>query len=166
MALLAVSRESLRETEGRARQKLFRPAATASHVVPDDDSGATGDDGDGRRRPYVYCAECGAKASPDWSFCRSCEASLEDAETADGKVIVRNDGEDVDLTEFVGEETGCRKCGHEDVTVEDVAATGDGAARLLDVENRRFRAVACARCGYTEFYSGRSSREAVDLFVR
>jgi hypothetical protein len=39
-------------------------------VVHDD--GAT--DGTGGGRPDVYCAECGAKASPDWSFCRSCEA--------------------------------------------------------------------------------------------
>jgi predicted nucleic-acid-binding Zn-ribbon protein len=81
-------------------------------------------------------------------------------------VIVRNDGEDVDLTELVGEETGCRKCGHGDVGVEDIATTGDGAARLFGADNRRFRAVSCARCGYTEFYNGRSSREAVDLFLR
>jgi hypothetical protein len=132
-------------------------------MAPADD--ATDDARDADRSRYVYCPDCGAKASADWSFCRRCEASLDDAEPTDDRLIVRNDGEDVDLSAFVDGDPGCPKCGHGDAAVEDVATTGDGVARMLDVENRRFRAVSCTRCGYTEFYRGRSSREALDLFV-
>jgi hypothetical protein len=128
-------------------------------MVPPD-GGASGEPS------YVYCAQCGAKASVDWSFCRSCDASLGDAESVEGKLIVRNDGTDVDLTEFVGEPTGCLKCGHTEVEVHDIGTTGQGFSRLLDVQSRRFRSVACSRCGYTELYSGRRSDEAVDLFMR
>jgi len=129
-------------------------------------SDATGEATDGDRPDTVYCPECGTKASADWAFCRHCEASLADAAPADGDLRVRTDGEEVDLSEHVGEVTGCRKCGHADVDVQDVAASSDGFARLLDVQTRRFRAVSCTRCGYTEFYRGRRPNEAAALFVR
>jgi predicted nucleic-acid-binding Zn-ribbon protein len=132
-------------------------------MVPSDDSETAGS---GSKRPaHVYCPECGSKASADWSFCRSCEASLSDAESADDRLIVRNDGEDVDLSEHVDGETGCPKCGHTEADVDDIATTGNGVSRLLDVQNRRFRAVSCTRCGYTEFYKGRRPSEVIDLFI-
>lgn len=112
---------------------------------------------------YVYCAECGLKASADWSYCRSCEASLADATPADERLIVRNDGEDVDLTEYVDSD-GCPKCGYTEAEVQAVAATDDGVGRVLGVENRRFKAASCTRCGYTEFYKGRKRSEVLKLF--
>jgi hypothetical protein len=115
---------------------------------------------------YVYCPECGTKASADWSFCRNCNASLDDAESVDETLIVRKDGEDVDLSEFIGEATGCTKCGHTDATVDDIAVTGNDMSRALDIESRRFKAVTCTGCGYTEQYKGRRPREALALFLR
>jgi len=123
-------------------------------MVPSDDA------------PYVYCPECGSKASADWSFCRSCNASLADAESVDDDLVVRDDGEDVDLSEFLGEATGCAKCGHTDATVDDIAVTSNDMARALDVESRRFKSVSCTRCGYTEQYKGRRPNEALALFLR
>jgi predicted nucleic-acid-binding Zn-ribbon protein len=125
---------------------------------------ADGDD-DSERPTYVYCPECGAKASADWSFCRRCEASLDDAEPADRKLTVEDDGKEVALSEFVDQETGCPKCGHTDAEVDDIATTGDGMSRLFDVQNRRYKAVSCTRCGYTEFYKGRRPNEVIDLFI-
>jgi len=115
---------------------------------------------------YVYCSECGTKASADWSFCRNCEASLSDAEVANENLIVRNDGEDVDLSEFLDETHGCLKCGHMDATVDDIAITSNDMARALDVESRRFKTVSCTRCGYTEHYKERGPNEALALFFR
>ena len=115
--------------------------------------------------PYVYCPECGSKAAADWSFCRNCNASLADAEPV-GDLVVRDDGEDVDLSAFVDEVTGCAKCGHTDATVDDIATTSNDMARALDVESRRFKSVSCTRCGYTEQYKGRKPNEALALFLR
>jgi hypothetical protein len=129
-------------------------------MVPTD-----GNPDDSNRSDYVYCPECGTKASADWSFCRGCEASLDGAESADERLNVRNDGEDVDPSEFVDGEAGCPKCGHGDAEVDDIATTGDGLSRLFDIQNRRFEAVSCTRCGYTEFYRGRRPSEVLDLFI-
>jgi hypothetical protein len=69
----------------------------------------------------------------------------------------------VDLSEFVDGAAGCPKCGHGDVDVDSVATTGDGLSRLFDSQNRRFKAVSCTWCGYTEFYRGRRPSEVLDL---
>jgi hypothetical protein len=131
---------------------------TATPTISPNDDGSTGPS-------HVYCPERGSKASPDWTFCRSCEASLEGAEPSRDRLIVRNDGEDVDLTDHLDGEEGCPKCGHTDAEVDDVATTGTGVSMLFDVQNRRFKAVSCTRCSYTEFYRGRRG-EVLDIFIR
>jgi predicted nucleic-acid-binding Zn-ribbon protein len=63
------------------------------------------------------------------------------------------------------EAAGCPKCGHDETSVDDVATTGMGLTRLFDVQNRRFKAVTCTNCGYTEFYRGHDADVVVDLFL-
>lgn len=127
---------------------------------------STEDDTDDSDRPTaVRCPECGTRASADWSFCRQCEASLQDAEPADETLVVGDDGERVPLSELRAGEPGCPKCGHTEAEVDTIATTGAGLSRLFDVQNRSFRAVSCTRCGYTEFYSGRRPNEVLDLFI-
>jgi len=127
---------------------------------------APADDGsDAAQAAFVSCPDCGSRASAAWTFCRRCQAPLDDAEPADETLVVGNDGENVDLSEVIDEETGCAKCGHTEADVEDIATTSDGIARLLDIQDRRFTAVSCRRCGYTEFYKGRRPGVVLDLFV-
>lgn len=132
-------------------------------MAPADGSDSTASDSN--RPSHVYCPECGAKASADWSFCRKCEASLDDAEPADERLVEGDDGERVDVSELGDGEKGCPKCGHTEAEVDTVATTGDGVSRMFDIQNRRFRAVSCTRCGYTEFYKGASPDVVVDLFI-
>jgi predicted nucleic-acid-binding Zn-ribbon protein len=41
--------------------------------------------------------------------------------------------------------------------VVEVSTTGGGIARFFDFQNRRFSAVVCERCKFTEFYRTRAS---------
>ncbi|MFC7077160.1 zinc ribbon domain-containing protein [Haloarcula halophila] len=127
-------------------------------MAPDDSE--PDDDSDSPRPSSVHCPDCGTKASADWSFCRSCEASLSDAEPAD-----RTLGDGSELSEYIDGETGCPKCGHADAEVDNITTTGEGVTRLLDIQNRRFKAVSCTRCGYTEFYRGQDAGVVLDLFI-
>lgn len=115
---------------------------------------------DADRPRFVRCAECGAKAPSSWSFCRSCNSSLDDAlhpEEFD------HDLEDPEAPSI--EESGCPKCGHEEAEVDEIATTGSGASKLFDVQNRRFQVVSCTRCGYSELYRGQDADVILDLFV-
>ena len=107
----------------------------------------------------VVCRDCEAKAVTSWSFCRNCEASLDDALPPSEADFV-----DDDLPAFDGAD-GCMKCGHESATIDSVATTGDGLSRLFDLQNRSFEVVVCDRCGYTEFYRAPKRDDVIlDLF--
>lgn len=51
------------------------------------------------------------------------------------------------------DEKGCIKCGSTDAGQKEVAMTGAGFAKMLDVQNNKFLVVYCKNCGYSEFYN-------------
>lgn len=62
--------------------------------------------------------------------------------------------------------TGCIKCGSKDAGTKDVAMTGTGITKILDLQNNIFTVVYCKNCGYSEFYNKKSSKASnlLDLF--
>ncbi|WML48108.1 zinc ribbon domain-containing protein [Neobacillus sp. PS3-34] len=62
---------------------------------------------------------------------------------------------------------GCMKCGSMDAAQKEVAMTGTGLSKLLDVQNNKFLVVYCKKCGYSEFYKKDSSLAGniLDLFL-
>jgi predicted nucleic-acid-binding Zn-ribbon protein len=63
------------------------------------------------------------------------------------------------------EEQGCPKCGNDEAEVDEISTTGTGLTKLFDLQNRRFQAVSCVNCGYTEFYRGHDGDFIIDLFL-
>lgn len=111
---------------------------------------------------FVYCGSCGAKAASSWSFCRSCEESLDEPVSAtEAKELRLPPG----FENRPESEYGCPKCGHTDAEVDDIATTGTEFSKLFNVQNRRFRVVSCTRCGYSEFYRGGDTADMLDLFL-
>ena len=46
----------------------------------------------------------------------------------------------------------CMKCTGTDYKVEKIRTTGSGLSRFLDLQNKKFAAVACTSCGFVELY--------------
>lgn len=61
---------------------------------------------------------------------------------------------------------GCIKCGHPEAKTKEIATTGTGLSRYLDVQHNHFTVVYCTSCGYSELYNKSSSRGSniIDLF--
>ena len=61
----------------------------------------------------------------------------------------------------------CPKCRNTKMTIGEIRATGSFAAKLFNVQNRKFTTVTCTRCSYTEFYAVDSSKlgNIFDFFV-
>lgn len=51
----------------------------------------------------------------------------------------------------------CPKCGNENYEADEVRTTGGGFSKIFDVQNKKFTAVTCTRCKYTEFYKAETS---------
>ena len=46
----------------------------------------------------------------------------------------------------------CSKCKHREAETGKIRTTGDGASRYMILQNQKFGYIACANCGFTEFY--------------
>lgn len=51
----------------------------------------------------------------------------------------------------------CPKCDTHDYDTDEITVTGSGLSKFFNVQNRKFTAVTCRRCSYTEFYRGETS---------
>lgn len=50
----------------------------------------------------------------------------------------------------------CPKCSHAESHTEELRMAGK-YSRFFDVQNKKFQAVSCVHCGYTEIYRGETS---------
>ena len=48
----------------------------------------------------------------------------------------------------------CPKCESTEYFEDTVAMTGKTWSRFMNIQNRKFLAVTCSKCNYTEFYKG------------
>ncbi|NQU87691.1 MAG: GTP-binding protein [Mariniphaga sp.] len=57
----------------------------------------------------------------------------------------------------------CAKCGNRKADIDQIRTTGSGFTKYFNIQNRRFTAVICTQCGFTEFYRGRPSSGASNV---
>ena len=50
----------------------------------------------------------------------------------------------------------CPKCESTEYSEDTVTMTGKTWSRFMNIQNRKFLAVTCSKCNYTEFYKGDS----------
>ncbi len=51
----------------------------------------------------------------------------------------------------------CPKCGNTQYEVDTIRTTGGAFSKIFDVQNKKFTAVTCSRCKYTELFKGETS---------
>ena len=70
------------------------------------------------------------------------------------------------MSEQKSREYECPKCGGHLYDTEPIHTTGGTLSRMLNYQNKRFIAVSCTQCGYTELYRETSDRAGniIDLF--
>ncbi|WP_299093315.1 zinc ribbon domain-containing protein [uncultured Metabacillus sp.] len=61
---------------------------------------------------------------------------------------------------------GCIKCGHNGAKTKEIATSGTGLSKFMDIQHNHFVVVYCTNCGYSELYNKKSSRSSnlLDLF--
>ncbi len=51
----------------------------------------------------------------------------------------------------------CPKCRNTEFKTDEIRTTGGAFAKIFDVQNKKFTAVICTRCKYTELFQAESS---------
>jgi uncharacterized protein len=52
----------------------------------------------------------------------------------------------------------CPKCGNRDYNSETISTTGGILSRIFNLQHKKFTALTCKRCTYTELYKTESSK--------
>ena len=62
----------------------------------------------------------------------------------------------------------CMKCNHDEYDTGEIRVAGGFWSKIFDVQAKKYSAVTCERCGFTEFYKGSSSTlgNVFDFFTR
>jgi len=63
------------------------------------------------------------------------------------------DVETTDIESILRERFTCTKCGGSHCDIKEVAMTGTGLSKILDVQYNHFLFVSCMQCGYVEIYN-------------
>ncbi|HMA58807.1 MAG TPA: zinc ribbon domain-containing protein [Halanaerobiales bacterium] len=64
----------------------------------------------------------------------------------------------------MGREFKCEKCGSKSYDKTELRTTGGKLSKLFDVQNKKFIAVSCSNCGYTELYRINDSGVLSNIF--
>lgn len=61
----------------------------------------------------------------------------------------------------------CIKCGNKSYDEGEIRVSGGFWSRIFDVQNKKYTAISCINCGYTEFYKRTSSMagNVLDFFT-
>jgi len=51
----------------------------------------------------------------------------------------------------------CPKCESQQYELDEIRTTGGNLSKFFNVQNKKFTAVSCTQCHYTEFYKGKTS---------
>ena len=56
----------------------------------------------------------------------------------------------------------CPKCGNTRYVSDQIQTAGGNFSKIFDIQNKRFTAISCTNCGYTELYR-RENNAAWDI---
>ncbi len=97
-------------------------------------------------------------ADDSWA-CRACEQSNESGATACSAcncpatpTATEVEAHQAHFAAARGKKYECLKCSHDVYEVGETRSSGGLLSSFFEVETEKFSFVACARCGYTEFY--------------
>ena len=61
----------------------------------------------------------------------------------------------------------CLKCGNTHYESDEIRTTGGRFSKLFNIQNKKFFAITCTKCQYTELYKGSTSAmgNVLDFFT-
>lgn len=106
----------------------------------------------------VNCPWCGESVILDGTICPLCKHEVlpEHLSGKEGPELgedeVGHSFEDEAMASKLKESYACVRCGHEECNVQEVAMTGTGISKLLDIQHHHYFFVSCLQCGKVDVY--------------
>lgn len=107
----------------------------------------------------VNCPWCGEQVILDGTICPLCrhEVLPDHLSGKEGPEIgedgnIQDQLDDEAIVSKLEENYACARCGHEECSIQEVAMTGTGISKLLDIQHHHYYFVSCLECGKVDVY--------------
>lgn len=109
----------------------------------------------------VTCPWCGNEVRLDGQICPECRHEVLPEHLATNEGASHSEGEaeldssvvdDINEAYEIEKNYTCAKCGHDECKTAEVAMTGTGLSKLMDVQHHHYLFVSCLRCGIVDIY--------------
>lgn len=104
----------------------------------------------------MECPWCGNEVKIVKGRCPSCRNKLyevtEEDFTSDPHIESTSNTEEFSVIEVIEDNFKCAKCNGTECTVKEIAMTGAGLSKLLDVQHNHYLFVSCMKCSSVEIY--------------
>ncbi|WP_202128502.1 zinc ribbon domain-containing protein [Paenibacillus dendrobii] len=106
----------------------------------------------------IQCPWCGQEVELVEQVCPECKTEVlpEHLQGTQGETTILNaeDTEvDVGIEDVIMNQFKCSKCGHDECITDEVAMSGTGISKIMDINYHHFLFVSCTHCGYVEIYN-------------
>ena len=62
------------------------------------------------------------------------------------------------------EKWSCPKCSHREYDLSEMRVAGSFWTKIFNIQNKKYSAVTCIRCSYTEFFKDQSASKLANVF--
>ncbi|MCR8656629.1 zinc ribbon domain-containing protein [Paenibacillus endoradicis] len=111
----------------------------------------------------IECPWCQNEIEIKNGKCPVCHRKLHDVSDSDFDISDSTDSEPLhypdthydnnpSVVDTINDNFKCAKCQCDDCRVKEVAMTGTGLSKLLDIQHNHFLFVSCNHCGFVEIY--------------
>ncbi|WP_083681527.1 zinc ribbon domain-containing protein [Paenibacillus sp. FSL A5-0031] len=107
----------------------------------------------------IECPWCGSSVILEHNCCPECKQEVLDEHLDPFVDDQENELEesDLELNEYdinnsIANSFTCTKCNHNECDINELAMTGAGLSKLLNIQYQHYLFVSCMQCGFVEIY--------------
>jgi predicted nucleic-acid-binding Zn-ribbon protein len=109
----------------------------------------------------IECPWCGSHVILDQNVCPTCQHEVLDQHLdpslseQPNDTVVESDivMDELDLAAQIANHFECSKCRHDECEIDEIAMTGAGISKLLNIQYHHFLYASCLQCGFVEIYN-------------
>lgn len=108
----------------------------------------------------IECPWCSREVLLDQNVCPACKHEVlaehletclidQDNNSVESEIAL----DELDMEAIIANEFECSKCKHDECEINEIAMTGAGLSKVLNIQYHHYLYASCLQCGFVEIYN-------------